>query len=102
MDILGPDRGKMTIYGSDFQQENLTPNRGVSPTDHEKLFFIYSLANNEAADQLAHNLNLITKFLVKTLLPGLYDSFFLSRIASAANHAGLHLLSWKNQRKGFL
>ena len=33
MDISGPDRGKMTIYGSDFQQENLTPNGGVSPTD---------------------------------------------------------------------
>ena len=33
MDILGPDRGKMTIYGSDFQQVNLTPNGGVSPTD---------------------------------------------------------------------
>ena len=32
MDILGPDRGKMTIYGSDFQQVNLTPNGGVSPT----------------------------------------------------------------------
>ena len=32
MDILGPGRGKMTIYGSDFQQENLTPNGGVSPT----------------------------------------------------------------------
>ena len=29
MDILGPDRGKMTIYGSDFQQVNLTPNGGV-------------------------------------------------------------------------
>ena len=29
---LGPDRGKMTIYGSDFQQVNLTPNGGVSPT----------------------------------------------------------------------
>ena len=32
MEILGPDRGKMTIYGSDFQQVNLTPNAGVSPT----------------------------------------------------------------------
>ena len=32
MDILGPDRGKMTINGSDFQQVNLTPNGGVSPT----------------------------------------------------------------------
>ena len=32
MDILGPDRGKITIYGSDFQQVNLTPNGGVSPT----------------------------------------------------------------------
>ena len=32
MDILGPDRGKMTIYGSDFQQVNLTPNGAVSPT----------------------------------------------------------------------
>ena len=35
MDILGPDRGKMTIYGSDFQQVNLTPNGGVSPTDDD-------------------------------------------------------------------
>ena len=34
MDILGPDRGKMTIYGSDFQQVDLTPNGGVSPTDN--------------------------------------------------------------------
>ena len=33
MDILGPDRGKITIYGSDFQQVNMTPNGGVSPTD---------------------------------------------------------------------
>ena len=32
MDILGPDRGKTTIYGSDFQQVNLTLNGGVSPT----------------------------------------------------------------------
>ena len=32
MDILGPDRGKITIYGSDFQQVNLTPNGVVSPT----------------------------------------------------------------------
>ena len=39
MDILGPDRGKMTIYGSDFQQVNLTPNGGVSPT----VDFEYSL-----------------------------------------------------------
>ena len=37
MDILGPDRGKMTIYGSDFQQVNLTPNGGVSPTDDDPL-----------------------------------------------------------------
>ena len=36
MDILGPDRGKMTIYGSDFQQVNLTPNGGVSPTDQSR------------------------------------------------------------------
>ena len=35
MDILGPDRGKMTIYGSNFQQVNLTPNGGVSPTDDQ-------------------------------------------------------------------
>ena len=34
MDILGPDRGKMTIYGSHFQQVNLTPYGGVSPTDY--------------------------------------------------------------------
>ena len=32
MDILGPDRGKMVKYGSDFQQVNLTPNGRVSPT----------------------------------------------------------------------
>ena len=32
--ILPPDRGKITIYGSDFQQLNLTPNGGVSPTDY--------------------------------------------------------------------
>ena len=32
MDILDPDQGKMTIYGSDFQQVNLTSNGGVSPT----------------------------------------------------------------------
>ena len=37
MDILGPDQGKITIYGSDFQQVNLTPNGGVSPTG--KLLF---------------------------------------------------------------
>ena len=37
MDILGPDLGKMTIYGSDFQQVNLTPNGGVSPTVYEDL-----------------------------------------------------------------
>ena len=30
--IIGIDRGKMTIYGSDFQQVNLTPHGGVSPT----------------------------------------------------------------------
>ena len=38
MDILGPDPGKMTIYGSDFQQVNLTPNGGVSPTDNTPHF----------------------------------------------------------------
>ena len=27
-----PDRGKITIYRSNFQQVNLTPNGGVSPT----------------------------------------------------------------------
>ena len=37
MDILGPDRGKMTIYGSDFQQVNLTPNGGISPTDRDRI-----------------------------------------------------------------
>ena len=31
-DILGPDQGKLTIYGSNFQQVNLTTNGGVSPT----------------------------------------------------------------------
>ena len=30
--ILPPDWGKITIYGSNFQQVNLTPNGGVSPT----------------------------------------------------------------------
>ena len=54
MDILGPDRGKMTIYGSDFQQVKLTPNGGVSPTDNEtmfgktsyQIFFINSVKNS--------------------------------------------------------
>ena len=41
MDILGPDRGEMTMYGSDFQQVNLTPNGGVSPTVYtDSSFFI--------------------------------------------------------------
>ena len=26
IEVLGPDRGKITIYGSNFQQVNLTPN----------------------------------------------------------------------------
>ena len=43
MDILGPDRGKITIYGSDFQQVNLTPNGGVSPTVNAELKFLDSL-----------------------------------------------------------
>ena len=34
IDVLGPDRGKITIYGSNFQQVNLTPNGGVSSTDN--------------------------------------------------------------------
>ena len=44
MDILGPDRGKMTIhvYESDFQQVNLTPNGGVSPTVLRKLLLLSS------------------------------------------------------------
>ena len=33
IDVLGPDRGKITIYGSNFQQVNLTPNGGISSTD---------------------------------------------------------------------
>ena len=35
--VLGPDRGKITIYkyGSNFQQVNLTPNGGVSSTGDE-------------------------------------------------------------------
>ena len=41
MDILGPDRGKMTIYGSDFQQVNLTPNGGVSPTAKGSAMTVY-------------------------------------------------------------
>ena len=40
MDILDPDRGKMTIYGSDFQQVNLTPNEGASPTVKLYHYFI--------------------------------------------------------------
>ena len=40
MDILGPDRGKMTIYGSDFQQVNLNPNGGVSPTVYVIIFWL--------------------------------------------------------------
>ena len=31
-DILGPDQGNTTIYGSNFQHVNLTPNGGVSST----------------------------------------------------------------------
>ena len=34
MDVLGPDRDQLTIYGSNFQQVNLTPNGGVSSTVH--------------------------------------------------------------------
>ena len=30
IDVLVPDLGKITIYGSNFQQVNLTPNGGVS------------------------------------------------------------------------
>ena len=47
MDILGPDRGKMTIYGSDFQQVNLTPNGGVSPTVKQRSLhlFVYNFAS---------------------------------------------------------
>ena len=43
MDILDLDRAKMTIYGSDFQQVNLTPNGGVSPTvgDDSKQYRCY-------------------------------------------------------------
>ena len=33
LDVLGSNRGKITIYGSNFQQVNLTPNGGVSSTD---------------------------------------------------------------------
>ena len=42
--ILPPDRGKITIYGSDFQQVNLTPNGGVSPTVVRKYHFIYKMS----------------------------------------------------------
>ena len=38
-------RGKMTIYGSDFQQVNLTPNGGVSPTGNGDLSFKTFLKN---------------------------------------------------------
>ena len=33
IDVLGPDRGKITIFGGNFQQVNLTPNGGVYSTD---------------------------------------------------------------------
>ena len=56
MDILGPDRGKMTIYGSDFQQVNLTPNRGVSPTDKGPLLCCI-LAEIRTQPSLIHVLN---------------------------------------------
>ena len=36
--ILPPDLGKITIYGSNFQQVNLTPNGGVSPTGNSYTF----------------------------------------------------------------
>ena len=36
IDVLGPDQGKITIYGSNFQQVNLTPNGGVSSTGGRK------------------------------------------------------------------
>ena len=36
IDVLGPDGGKITIYGSNFQKVNLTPNRGVSSTDEHQ------------------------------------------------------------------
>ena len=32
IDVLGPDQGKITIFGSNFQQVNLTPNGGISST----------------------------------------------------------------------
>ena len=32
--FLPADRGKITLYGSNFQQVNLTPNGGVSPTGY--------------------------------------------------------------------
>ena len=41
IDVLGPDRGKITIYGSNFQQVKLTPNGGVSSTD--KLYHFYHI-----------------------------------------------------------
>ena len=44
IDVYGPDRGKITIYGSNFQQVNLTPNGGVSSTDKQnnpKLIFFF-------------------------------------------------------------
>ena len=41
MDILGPVRGKMTIYESEFQQVNLTPNGGISPTDSAVYIFSF-------------------------------------------------------------
>ena len=44
-DVLGPDRGKITIYGSYFQQVNLIPNGGVSSTglsEHMILIYTYT------------------------------------------------------------
>ena len=61
MDILGPDRGKMTIYGSDFQQVNLTPNGGVSPTVKsyyikDKGIQIFVFYSNSIATQVLNRL----------------------------------------------
>ena len=38
IDVFGPDRGNITIYGSNFQQVNLTPNGGLSSTDKQRYF----------------------------------------------------------------
>ena len=49
IDISGPDRGKITIYGSNFQQVNLTPNGGVSSM-LINIYMLISLCDNSPTD----------------------------------------------------